>query len=191
MSDRAELYNDVQDTISRDIRYEVYEGVIKAMAPPSFTHQDIAGEIFQQFKLFLNGKKCRAVVAPFNVDLTEFVESKKRTVVQPDVTIICDPAKLDKRKGTYYGPPALVVEVASPSTLEDDLGYKKLLYEKAGVPEYLFVVDYYTAYLFTLKNGIYQSQLYEADDPGAIAVPLTAFPELTIELKDEWFKFGE
>jgi hypothetical protein len=36
-----------------------------------------------------------------------------------------------------YGPPLLVVEVASPSTWEDDLGEKAATYARGGVPAYL------------------------------------------------------
>lgn len=39
---------------------------------------------------------------------------------------------------TRYGPPQLVVEIASTS-LNDDLGFKRLLYERLGVSEYWVV----------------------------------------------------
>jgi hypothetical protein len=40
------------------------------------------------------------------------------TVVQPDLTVICDPAKLDE-KGCL-GSPDLIIEIISPSTATHD-----------------------------------------------------------------------
>lgn len=52
-----------------------------------------------------------------------------------------------------YGPPTLTVEVAS-TTLSDDLGQKRLLYERLGVQEYWVVnVDAATAIAFEIAEG--------------------------------------
>jgi Uma2 family endonuclease len=52
-----------------------------------------------------------------------------------------------------YGPPTLTVEVAS-TTLSDDLGQKRLLYERLGVQEYWVVnVEAATAIAFEIAEG--------------------------------------
>lgn len=52
-----------------------------------------------------------------------------------------------------YGPPQLVVEIAS-TTLSDDLGRKRLLYERLGVREYWVVnVAMSEVMAFAIKNG--------------------------------------
>jgi Uma2 family endonuclease len=52
-----------------------------------------------------------------------------------------------------YSPPTLIVEVAS-TTLSDDLGQKRLLYERLGVQEYWVVnVEAATAIAFAIAEG--------------------------------------
>jgi Uma2 family endonuclease len=58
-------------------------------------------------------------------------------VVQPDVLVVCDPAKLSARG--VEGAPDLVVEIVSPRTASKDMVRKRWTYEAAGVPEYLIV----------------------------------------------------
>ena len=58
-------------------------------------------------------------------------------VVQPDLVVVCDPAKKSERG--IEGAPDLVVEILSPSTASRDLTRKWWLYEAAGIPEYLIV----------------------------------------------------
>lgn len=59
------------------------------------------------------------------------------TVVQPDLLVVCDQAKLDERGSR--GAPDWVVEVTSPSTALHDLGLKRDVYQKHGVQEYWIV----------------------------------------------------
>ena len=58
-------------------------------------------------------------------------------MVQPDLVVVCDPAKLVE-KGVR-GAPDLTVEILSNSTAERDLGDKLALYEKHGVRCYIIV----------------------------------------------------
>ena len=52
----------------------------------------------------------------------------------PDVMVVCDRNKI--KPDGVYGAPDLVVEVLSPSTVKNDKGYKKSIYESSGIPEY-------------------------------------------------------
>ena len=65
-------------------------------------------------------------------------ENEIDTIVQPDISVICDPSKIIK-KGRL-GVPDPIVEILSPSTSKKDLNEKSGLYEKHGVKEY-WVVD--------------------------------------------------
>jgi Uma2 family endonuclease len=58
-------------------------------------------------------------------------------VVQPDVFVVCDRAKITE--ANIQGAPDLVIEVVSPSTGIKDKREKRHLYEKFGVREYLLV----------------------------------------------------
>jgi Uma2 family endonuclease len=121
-------------------RWELIDGEAFNMCPaPSRQHQDVVGELFRQTANFLYGKPCRAYVAPFDVRLPKADEADDavNTVVQPDVMVICDSAKLDD-KGCR-GAPDWVVEVVSPHTAAKDQIRKRTLYERHGVKEYWLV----------------------------------------------------
>jgi Uma2 family endonuclease len=123
-----------------DCRYELIDGVAYLMAPaPTLDHQDIAGEIYRQIANALEGKPCRAFIAPVDVRLPKAGEADERvdTVVQPDVLVVCDEAKLDRRG--VRGAPDFVAEVLSPATASHDQRLKRQVYERAGVLEYWLV----------------------------------------------------
>lgn len=57
--------------------------------------------------------------------------------MEPDITIVCDPNKLDKYG--CIGAPDMVIEVLSPSTRRHDRLVKLNMYQRAGVREYWIV----------------------------------------------------
>lgn len=59
------------------------------------------------------------------------------TVVQPDVLVVCDETKLDRRG--VRGAPDWLVEVLSPATAGHDQVKKRRVYERHGVKEYWLV----------------------------------------------------
>lgn len=124
----------------RDVRYELIDGVAYLMSPaPSRVHQEVVGELFRQIGNALDGKPCRAYIAPFDVRLPKGAEPDDLvdTVVQPDVLVVCDAAKLDARG--MRGAPDWIIEVLSPSTAGHDQTLKLAVYERAGVRELWFV----------------------------------------------------
>lgn len=117
-------------------RAELIDGQIYYMAPPSRKHQKLSGEIFGIIREHIrsNHGACEVYTAPFAVYLDEHTN----TYVEPDISVICDPKKLDDRGCT--GAPDWIVEIVSPSSKQMDY-YKKLFkYRTAGVREY-WVVD--------------------------------------------------
>jgi len=123
-----------------DVRYELVDGIAYAMAPaPARRHQEVLGEIFRQMANALEGQPCRPFIAPFDVRLPRGSEADDEieTVVQPDLSIICDPTKLDEHG--CRGAPDWVVEVLSPATAGHDHILKRSAYERAGVREYWLV----------------------------------------------------
>ncbi|MBQ7480139.1 MAG: Uma2 family endonuclease [Selenomonadaceae bacterium] len=122
-------------------RYELINGEAFLMASPSSEHQRILGEIARQIGNFLDGKHCDIYPAPFDVRLFEGMEEPPahvRTVVQPDISVVCDKEKIDDRG--CHGAPDFVIEILSPSTLRMDRLLKFRLYQQAGVREY-WIVD--------------------------------------------------
>jgi Uma2 family endonuclease len=140
-----------------DVRYELADGVAYLMAPaPTPAHQHMAGEIFAQLRNALRGQPCRALIAPVDVLLPRAHEADATidTVVQPDVFVVCDSAKIGERR--VRGAPDLVVEVLSPSTASHDMILKRRLYERSGVRElWLVHPGDRVLSIYRLRNGEY------------------------------------
>ncbi len=123
-----------------DERWEIIEGVPYDMSPaPSLSHQAIVTKLVRHIDTYLDGKPCRVFAAPFDVRLPagEEADDEIETVVQPDLSVICDGSKLDE--AGCRGAPDWVVEILSPSTMEKDIREKFDLYQKHGVREYWIV----------------------------------------------------
>lgn len=118
-----------------DQRVELIDGVFYDMAAPSTIHQIAGGEIYTPIKMFIKskGESCIPFMAPVDVQL----DCDNRTMVQPDVMILCDRSKLIRR--CIMGAPDFVVEVLSPSTKRKDATLKLMKYRDAGVREYWMV----------------------------------------------------
>jgi len=124
-----------------DERWELIDGIAYNMTPdPSRFHQKISLELILQLGNFFRNTSCEVYAAPFDVRLPEGDEADEavRTVVQPDISVICDQSKLDD-KGCK-GSPDLIVEILSPATARKDMKEKFVRYERAGVKEY-WIVD--------------------------------------------------
>lgn len=119
-----------------DQRIELIDGVLYDMAAPTGVHQMIAGEIFAELRNYIRRKKgmCLPFYSPIDVQL----DMDDKTMVQPDVLILCDRNKM--KNGRIYGAPDLIVEVMSPSTRKKDMIKKLSKYQSAGVKEY-WIVD--------------------------------------------------
>ena len=162
-----------------DARYELIDGEAFLMAPaPLIEHQEVAGEVFRQLANQLDGKACRPYIAPVDVRLPRNNEADAAidTVVQPDVLVVCDPEKIDRRG--VRGAPDWVLEVLSPSTAAHDQIAKRRTYERAGVREYWLVhPGDRTLTVYALDNGQYgRPEIYELKD----ATPVGVLPGVSI-----------
>jgi len=169
-----------------DKRRELIDGFINLMTPaPLRIHQEIAANLYLEIGNQLSDNPCKAYFAPFDVRLpnnpNEISDEQVYTVVQPDISIICDLTKLDK-KGCV-GPPDLIVEIISPATAKHDIEDKYRLYEKHGVKEYWIVYpESKSVSVFLLdSSGKYQIVGMYADDT---KVKVNIFDNVTIDLKE-------
>ena len=162
-------------------RYELIDGIPFAMTPaPSFEHQDILAELLTLFRNHLKGTNCKAVGAPFDVRLFGETLSNEKidTVVQPDITIVCDKKKLDQYG--CNGTPDLVIEILSPSSIKHDRWTKYKLYERAGIREY-WIVDptNQTIEVFKLTGSQYHlAGVYSREDELSVEI----FSQLRIDI---------
>ena len=115
-----------------DRRVELIDGIFYDMAAPSTLHQYIAGMVYRWISEFIeeNDGDCIPFISPIDVQLNQDV----KTMIQPDVIIVCDPKKV-KHFG-IYGAPDFVLEVLSKSTKKKDITLKLAKYMEVGVKEY-------------------------------------------------------
>ncbi|MEC5395732.1 Uma2 family endonuclease [Bergeyella sp. RCAD1439] len=138
-------------------KIELFKGKILAMSPaPARYHQKIVGNIHGILFPIFKGKKCELYTAPFDVRIPkqDKEDDKIFTVVQPDLSVICDPEKLDERG--CIGAPDLVIEILSPGNSKKEMDVKFTLYEEAGVLEYWIVhPTEKVVWIYVLENGRY------------------------------------
>ncbi|KAA6316705.1 hypothetical protein EZS27_033023 [termite gut metagenome] len=167
---------------------ELLDGFIKIMSQaPTLTHARLTRKISYPMIRHIDKRKgkCEVFVAPFDVRLPKSKDvmdnDKIDTVVQPDICIVCDPAKLDKRG--CLGTPDMIVEILSPATLKYDLNEKFNLYEAAGVKEYWVVSPAMGVNVFLLQeNGKYgEGVAYEDPDD---QIPVHTLDGLNISWKE-------
>ncbi|MDR1909868.1 MAG: Uma2 family endonuclease [Spirochaetaceae bacterium] len=177
---------------SEELRAEIIDGEIYMMAPPLRAHQEVLRNILVKLANFLEDKPCKVYPAPFGVRLFPEPDDSDDTLVEPDITVVCDESKLDERG--CKGAPDLIIEVLSPSNPRHDLLLKFNLYLRAGVREY-WVVDpeTKTVIVYTLKDGRYGAVSYEAESslpagaassvPEGPVVPVSVLPPCAIDLR--------
>jgi len=159
-------------------RYELIHGEPYLMSPgPTWRHQLISERISRRIGVFLEGKTCLLFYAPFDVRLNP--DTGDDTVVQPDISIICDRSKLDDHG--CVGAPDLIIEILSPSTSRHDRLVKFNLYLHAKVREY-WVVDLEdkSVSVHILDNGRYVTSVYGDTD----RLPVHTLPGCDIDLTD-------
>ncbi|HHW44297.1 MAG TPA: Uma2 family endonuclease [Desulfotomaculum sp.] len=167
-----------------DVRWEIIEGIAYNMSSaPSRRHRKVLIALLNEFYNYLKEKDCEVYCAPFDVRLPEGNEKDEeiKTVVQPDLAVICDRSKLDERG--CKGSPDLIVEVITSSTASIDYIQKLALYEKHGVKEYWIVhpVDEVVMiYMLTDNRKYGRAIIYSKNDQ----VSTDLFDDLRIDLKE-------
>jgi Uma2 family endonuclease len=137
-------------------RIELFKGKIMKMSPAlSSQHQNISSDIFFALRKHIEGNNCKVFFAPFDVRLMKNSNDKQvKTVVQPDICVICDLSKIDE-KGCN-GAPELVIEILSPGNSNKEMKNKFELYEEAGVLEYWIVdPEKEVVFQYVLESGIF------------------------------------
>jgi Uma2 family endonuclease len=166
-------------------RVELLKGYIRLMSAPTPVHQRVSGRLARVLLNFFYNQPFDVFYAPFDVRLYDRAKSgladqEVYTVVQPDICVVCDPAKIDDRG--CNGAPDLVAEILSPSSPNTDLKDKYQLYEENGVGEYWIVYpNDAVLHQFVRQAGKYVPHgVYTRTD----TVPCFLFPELAIPLEE-------
>lgn len=161
--------------IPEDIRAELIEGeLIYNLASPTRFHQAILGELFSIIHQYIKsmGGPCHVYPAPFAVELNKI----KRTIVEPDISVICNHNKLTNRGCT--GAPDWIIEIVSSGNPSHDYVRKRDLYKKAGVREY-WIVDPFkeTVSVFLSDEGSSAEAAYTFQDK----IPVHIYEDLSID----------
>ena len=155
-------------------RVELIDGVFYDMSAPSIPHQTIAGFLYLVLSAFIRSGKggCRAFIAPTDVQL----DCDEKTILQPDVMIVCDRSKITYAR--IFGAPDFVAEVLSPSTRKKDLTLKVQKYANAGVREYWCIEpDSKLVYVYWFDGYTDGPDHPEAESPAAPFLSVHSFEE--------------
>lgn len=142
-------------------------------------HQDIIGELFFHIRYYIKFKNgpCKVILSPVDVRL----DNDDKTILEPDLVIICDPGKSDGRR--INGAPDLVVEVVSPSSRKRDYLIKLNKYWAAGVREYWIIdpeQEKISVYLFADAEEAFSMKTYSFHDK----VPVGLYEDLVIDFNE-------
>ena len=166
-------YQYSNDELAEELDFELIEGekVVMAAAAPFVNHINIVSRLIVIFGKYIDEK---------NIE------------VRPDLSIVCDLTMVKNGK-KVYGAPDLVVEVLSESTMDNDLGPKKLAYEECGVKEY-WIVDQWSRRIeiYHLIDGKFAfSKTYRVSDDEEIKkddtknkIKVSIFDDLIVDVRD-------
>lgn len=116
-------------------RHELIEGVHYVTPSPNLRHQELVGRLHVAIFNFLATRRHlgRVFLARLDVVMSD------HDVVEPDLLFVAGDQQSILTEANVQGPPALVVEVLSPSTRRRDEGIKRRLFDQKGVREYWLV----------------------------------------------------
>lgn len=176
-SARAVLYTEADyESLPEHVRAELVGGRFYYMAAPSRLHQKILSFLHVRIANYIlsQGGACEIYPAPFAVRL--FGDDDK-TIVEPDISVICDPGKLTDRGCT--GAPDWIIEIISPGTASHDHVRKLNLYMEAGVREY-WIVDPFCqkVFVYHLEKTDFQADSYTFWD----SIPVNIYADLKLSL---------
>lgn len=148
------------------VRVELIDGRFYDMAAPTNVHQNLVGLIYYFFldHVMKNNGPCVPALSPLDVQL----DRDDKTMVQPDVMIICDRDKITKPR--VVGAPEMVVEVVSPSNWYVDANIKLKKYRAAGVREYWMVIPEIEKTIVYLFDPEEPPKEYSFDEKVPVAV---------------------
>ncbi|MDD2723252.1 MAG: Uma2 family endonuclease [Methylovulum sp.] len=120
----------LREELARQIKHELIDGHVYAMAGVSANHERIAGNVYRKFGDHLENSPCE----PFGSDMKLRV---KDNFFYPDVMVDC---QFDESEPYYTETPVLIVEVLSRSTRKKDETLKFMTYiNLPSVQEYVLI----------------------------------------------------
>ncbi len=156
-------------------RAELIDGQIYYMSMPKRKHQDISGKLCRVIYEYIHSYKenCKVYAAPFAV----YLDEATNTYVEPDISVICNPDKLDDRG--CKGAPDWIIEIVSPESFQMDYYRKLFKYADTGVREYWIVnPDNNQIWIYDFENEEFRDYTLQE------SVKVGIFDDLVIDFND-------
>ncbi|MBP0000572.1 MAG: Uma2 family endonuclease [Cyanobacteria bacterium SID2] len=157
-----------------DCRYELFNGALRLMNPPSVDRFFIAKFLEQLFEV-----EIQRVQRPWTCFQGVGVRTGVRKSRIPDLSVVSLDSALELwgKSAVFETPPFLVVEIVSPNSATDDYHAKRSEYGSIEIPEY-WIVDpsETTVMVLLLEQGFYEEAVYKGDE----SISSVMFPELNM-----------
>lgn len=138
-----------------EVKHELIDGQVYAMAGASINHQRICANIAGEFRTHLKGTPCEALSADMKVNVSE-------NFYYPDVMVVCD---FDQSQPNYTQSPVIIVEVLSKTTSRKDRTSKRLAYiNLPTLKEYVLVEQDFVYVEVLRKSNNWQASHYVLGD---------------------------
>lgn len=162
-------------------RHELIDGAHFVSAAPNVRHQEVLLRLAVSLRVHVDGRPGlgRVMIAPLDVVLSDY------DVVEPDLMFVAADQAGIVTKPNIQGPPALVVEVLSPSSRKHDAQRKRRLYDRTDVREYWLVdpeLDVVQVFTRTAEGAFTRSAELAADESATLTTPL--LPEWSLDLRE-------
>jgi Uma2 family endonuclease len=160
-----------------DNRYELIDGRLELMNPPTFKHLLISKFLEQKFDL-----EIKRLALPWLCFREAGVRTGWRKSRLTDVYVLTQQQVLEQidESAVCQTSPLLVVEVVSPESVKRDYRYKRSEYAALEIPEY-WIVDPIESKVtvLLLEDGLYE----ETEFTGNKQIVSQTFPELSLTVE--------
>lgn len=173
-----------------DIRHELLDGEVYAMAGASPEHELIVSDVDTSLKTQLRGKGCRVYISGLRLKVSQ------RSYFYGDLSVVCGEPLFVLESGLKsLINPTVVIEVLSPSTAEFDRGEKfrryqsiESLQEYVLIDQYKPIIEVYTRqpngkWLYATMQGLDSTAMLESI--GCTLLLSDVYERVTVEPLDD------
>ena len=176
---RRLTYDDLVRFPDDGLRHEIIDGEHYVTASPVPRHQVLVGRLHFELESHLRAHpgSGQVFLSPLDVRLSHW------DVVEPDLLLIGPDQPEILTAKNVQGPPALVIEVMSPSTRSRDERLKRDLFNRVGVREYWLVnPDTNVVMVYRRDSGGQFGEAYSLAAAGREVLTTPLLPGLSIAL---------
>ena len=145
----------LESELSSDVKHELVDGYMYALAGSSANHERIAGNIYRKLGYHLEGSPCE----PFGSDMKVKAGSN---FFYPDISVVCH---FDESQPYFTETPIIIVEVLSKATRKIDETVKLFAYiNLPSLQEYVLIEQDYVDVQVLRRNEAWLPRHYFLGD---------------------------